>query len=1093
MPEKKKEKKKGAEQFASEEKFVNLTPEGQLKDFNVAMDDAYYPDKVEAAWDSYWAAQGLYKADPNSTADPFVIVIPPPNVTGHLHLGHAITCSIEDAIVRWNRMSGKNTLWLPGTDHAGIATQVVVEKKLMKERQQTRHQLGREKFLEEVWQWKGQSGSHICKQLRMLGASVDWSREVFTMDDKLSVAVKEAFLRMHKSGLIYRANRMVSWSCALKTAISAIEVDHIEIDKPTMLNVPNHTEQVEFGVIHSFAYKLKDSDDEIVVATTRMETMLGDVAVAVHPDDERYKKFHGKKLLHPFIEGHELVVITDGELVDMNFGTGAVKITPAHDPNDFKSGERNKLPTINILDDDGLINENGGKFRGMKRFEVRSRIIEEMKEMGIYRGKAANPMSLGLCSRSKDIIEPVIRPQWWVNCKSMAAEAVEKVREGELKIMPKEHEQTWFRWLENIQEWCISRQLWWGHRIPAYHCSIEGKQAGDDETSWVVAASLEDATKIAAERFGVAADKLTLEQDPDVLDTWFSSGLFPFSTMNWPNEEDPDFKAFFPGQLLETGHDILFFWVARMVMMSLALTGKLPFDKVYLHAMVRDKYGRKMSKSLGNVIDPIDVITGITLEELGEKLTKGNLDPKEVAKAQAGQKQDYPDGIAQCGTDALRFGLLAYTNQGNDVNLDIQRVVAYRQFCNKLWQATKFALLNFDEKFQRPKNIAEVDGLVKAAGNFADGWVLNRLQCCIEAVDAAFKSYIFADCTTAIYNFWLYDLCDNYLEMIKPVVRGDNQTAKDAALATLFTCLEYGLKLLHPLMPFVTEELFHRLPGHQEFKQSFANAADKRLATGSLMVQPYPKPEQTVHWKDAKLEADFSVLKEVVHSLRSTKTSLGLDRKKIEITCLCETKLVELLLSLASNISTLSQSGEFHVFGKDQEDKVPKGSMSSPVNPQIELYINVAGQIDLVKETIKVQKNYDKLNQQKDALKEKMEGSAYSSKTPPEVQEEHKEKLSNQVAQLALLQKSIDQLRDLMTPENVKDLFSAMIKEVEAEKAKEEKSLAKVTGKMKPGAKINKKVQASIDNATAAIAKCDTKLAELQTKFQALQVEESKS
>jgi len=1077
----KKEKKKGAEQFADRERYVNTTPKGQLKDFNEAMAEKYYPDAVEAAWDSYWEKQGLYKPDMDSKEDPFVMVIPPPNVTGHLHLGHALTCSIEDCIVRWNRMSGKNVLWLPGTDHAGIATQVVVEKKIMKDEGITRHDLGREKFLEKVWQWKKESGSHITTQLRMLGASVDWDREVFTMDNKCSVAVKEAFIRMHKSGIIYRANRMVSWSCALKTAISAIEVDHLEITGPTKLSVPGHTEQVEFGVIHSFSYKVADSDEEITVATTRMETMLGDVAVAVHPEDERYKKLIGKKLIHPFIPEREMVVIADDVLVDMNFGTGAVKITPAHDPNDFKAGERAKLAVINVLDDNGLINENGGKFKGMKRFEVRAMIIEEMKTMGIYKGVASNPMSLGLCSRSKDIIEPVLRPQWWVDCKEMADKSVKAVRENKLQILPESHKATWFRWLENIQDWCISRQLWWGHRIPAYHAIVKGQAASDEEKYWIVAEDEKDAMTEACKRFNEKPENITLEQDPDVLDTWFSSGLFPFSTMNWPNEENVDFKNFFPGQLLETGHDILFFWVARMVMMSLQLTGKLPFDKVYLHAMVRDKYGRKMSKSLGNVIDPLDVINGVSLETLHDKLAKGNLDPKEIAKAQAGQTKDYPDGIAQCGTDALRFGLLAYTNQGADVNLDILRVVAYRQFCNKLWQATKFALLNFDEKFERPKDTTAVDALVKSANRFADSWILSRLHHCAEACDAAFKSYVFADASTAIYNFWLYDLCDNYLEMIKPVVHGDTVQAR-AAQAVLFTCLEYGLKLLHPLMPFVTEELFHRLPGHAGFTASLAESADKRLATGSIMVQPYPKPDDTKKWANKSAADNFSVLKEIVRSLRSTKANLGLDRKKIDVYCLCDSKELSSIATVSEDIATLSVSGKFTVWASTEEAKIPAGCLSTVVNSQIELYIPVAGLVDIVKESVKIQKNYDKMDDLRQALVDKISGSAYAEKTPADVQAEHKEKLAGQVATLQLLTKSLNQLSSIMTPEQKLELFDAQVQECEVEKAKEAKNLAKVTGKIKPGAKVNKKLQTTIDKCEAAIKALDAKIETIKAR-----------
>jgi len=727
------------------------------------MADAYHPHVVESAWDAWWEKEGLYAPDPSSTAEPFVIVIPPPNVTGTLHIGHALTISIQDAMVRWHRMSGRNTLWVPGTDHAGIATQVVVEKKLQRETGQSRHVIGREKFIEEVWKWKEANGDRIKNQIRRLGASVDWSREVFTMDPARCEAVETAFLRLHERGLINRANRLVNWSCALRSAISNVEVDYIDLDEPRMIKVPQHEKPVEFGVMHSFAYPLADGSGELVVATTRIETMLGDVAVAVHPDDDRYKKYHGALLRHPFIADRVIKVVTDAELVDMAFGTGCVKITPAHDPNDYACGVKHGLPFINILDNDGRINANGGMFQGQHRFETREKIIAELDKLGLYRGKSNNKMKLGICSRSKDIIEPVIRPQWYVDCKTMAARGLEVVEKKQLTILPQFQESVWNHWLTNIQDWCISRQLWWGHRIPAYNVRFEGEESGermDDEAHWFTG-KCEAEAKAKAE---AATGKKVIEivQDPDVLDTWFSSGLFPFSVMGWPNATC-DLSKFYPGSLLETGHDILFFWVARMVMLGLELTGELPFRTVYLHAMVRDKWGRKMSKSLGNVVDPIDVMDGISLKELNHALRRGNLDPAEVEKAIEGQRRDFPDGIAQCGADALRFGLLAYTLQGRDISLDIQRVVAYRQFGNKLWQATRFALLNFDKDFKPPQSLEEVEQNMKATPALADRWIMHKLHGAIVTIDKAFNNYEFAHATTAIYNFWLYELCDVYL------------------------------------------------------------------------------------------------------------------------------------------------------------------------------------------------------------------------------------------------------------------------------------------------------------------------------------------
>lgn len=621
------------------------------------------------------------------------MVIPPPNVTGSLHLGHALTNAIEDAITRWHRMNGRTTVWVPGCDHAGIATQVVVEKKLWREQQLTRHDLGRDAFIEKIWGWKNEKGDRIYHQLRKLGSSYDWSRVAFTMDPKLCKAVTEAFVRMHESGLIYRSSRLVNWSCTLKSAISDIEVDKVEIPGRTYMAIPGYADKVEFGVLVSFAYKIERSDEEIIVATTRVETMLGDTAVAVHPNDERYKHLHGKFVTHPFC-ARKIPIVCD-EFVDMNFGTGAVKITPAHDPNDYDVGKRHNLPFITIFSDDGYVVGDYGEFTGMKRFDARRAVIGKLKELGLYKEWVNNPMVVPICSRSKDVVEPLIKPQWYVKCDDMAKAATDAVKNGDLKITPDFHKKIWYHWMDGIRDWCVSRQLWWGHRIPAYKVKSSklDAEAGD---VWIVARTVDEAKAKASKQTGLATSDFTLEQDEDVLDTWFSSGLFPFSVFGWP-ENTKDVELFYPTTLLETGHDILFFWVARMVFFGQTLLGKLPFREVFLHPMVRDAHGRKMSKSLGNVIDPMDVITGISLEGLHAQLYDSNLDPKEIEKAKLGQKQDYPNGIPECGVDAMRFALCAYLTAARDINLDILRVQGYRFFCNKLWNATKFALRYFDE------------------------------------------------------------------------------------------------------------------------------------------------------------------------------------------------------------------------------------------------------------------------------------------------------------------------------------------------------------------------------------------------------------
>ena len=924
-----KDKRKGAQKFAPESNGVvdaAVVLPGQLKSFSGPMADAYHPGQVESGWDDWWRARGFYQPQKSRTGKTFTIVIPPPNVTGTLHLGHALTVAIQDAITRWHRMSGDETLWVPGTDHAGIATQVVVEKKLMRERGLTRHDIGREAFLHEVWRWKDESGGTINKQIARLGASVDWSRERFTMDSVCSAAVQRAFLDLYRAGLIYRSNRLVNWSCTLRTAISSIEVDHADLDGPTMIKVPGYAAPIEFGVLHSFAYKINDSEGEIVVATTRIETMLGDVAVAVHPADERYQHLRGKTLRHPFVADRKVTVIFDDILVDRSFGTGAVKVTPAHDPNDFKCGERHKLDFINIFNDDGTINANGGHtFQGKKRFDARADIIVELTRLGLYRGKTSNKMALGICSRSKDIVEPVIRPQWWVSCKGMAEAATAAVRSGELLIVPPIHQATWFTWLKDIQDWCISRQLWWGHRIPAYHVSINGREDTDDEEQWIVAESQDAALTAARSKFAdVPADDISVRQDEDVLDTWFSSGLFPFSVFGWPQQTE-DLARYFPNTLLETGHDILFFWVARMVFMSQSLTNRIPFGTVYLHAMVRDKLGRKMSKSLGNVIDPLDVINGITLDKLADKLRSGNLDPAEVARALDGQSKDFPDGIAECGADALRFGLLAYTVQGRDINLDIQKVVAYRQFGNKLWQATKFALPYFDTQFT-PQTLQQI-----AVSNFADRWILSRLHAAVAKVNSAMAAYSFAECTRALHTFWLYELCDVFLEMSKPTLKLQG-THRQSALNTLHLALHTALRLLHPFMPFITEELYQRLP----------NATAERT---SIMIAPFPSSEEWSAFADDEIESAMTAIQSIAAQVRSKRAALGLAKKvQIELVVLCKGEAPFALvtahqrelatIALVSNVNIVQWKLDVSL----TELGIPGGAAHMVVSPEYEVF-----------------------------------------------------------------------------------------------------------------------------------------------------------
>ncbi|CAI5713249.1 unnamed protein product [Hyaloperonospora brassicae] len=959
--------------------FVNVTPKGQKKDVQAEpMRAAYQPVAVEAAWQDWWEASGFFTCSDDrirTAAERFVMVIPPPNVTGSLHLGHALTVAIQDALTRWHRMLGHATLWVPGTDHAGIATQSVVEKRLLREEGKSRHDVGRDAFLERVWDWKNQYESRIHHQFRSVGCSVDWDRQYFSMDDKCSRAVRHAFCQLWEDGLVYRATRMINWSCKLKTALSEIEVDYIDIDKRTKMAVPGHNSdrKYEFGVLTSFGYQVEGSPDEqVIVATTRLETMLGDSGVAVHPEDPRYKHLHGKFVVHPF-NGRRIPIVLDPILVDMTFGTGAVKITPAHDPNDYECGKRNDLEFINVLTDDGAINENGGEFAGMMRYDARIAVEKALDAKGLYHGKVDNKMRLGVCSRSGDVIEPLVKPQWFVNCDQMAKDAMAAVTNKELTILPESHEKTWFRWLENIRDWCISRQLWWGHRIPAYFARVKGepfvdKNSDDASDRWFAGTSEEDARQKASTKLGVAADQLELEQDEDVLDTWVSAGLFPFAVFGWPDKTD-DVANFYPTDLLETGYDILFFWVARMVFMGQKLTGKLPFKTIYLHSMVRDKYGRKMSKSLGNVVDPLEIIAGCSLDDLCKKLENGNLPAKEVEKAKKGQKLDFPQGIPECGADALRFGLLAYTQQGRDINLDIGRLVGYRNFCNKLWNAVRFAMSNLEGGFSAAEDVADTV-LSNAVVSLRDRYILSRLNHAIKVCNDSFAAYEFGELTNALYTFWLYDLCDVYLELTKPVIAGDNADAKLTAQQTLYVCLEFGLRLLHPCMPFVTEELWQRLPG--------------KRPTASITIASYPLSMEG--WTTAGVEANMELVKDVIHAARSVRAEYGLAnnvRPQFFIKCI-DTDVKAVMEAQLDDFATLAKAGDSKCI---VDEEAPQGCAVHSVNDKVQIFVLLAGLVDFANEIKKLETKLTKIAPSLASLAKKMSSGDYASKVPATVRE----------------------------------------------------------------------------------------------------------
>ncbi|KAI9359333.1 tRNA synthetases class I-domain-containing protein [Zopfochytrium polystomum] len=982
----KKEKKEKKPKAGEDDEYVNTTPAGQKKDMTAPFASKYNPVAVESAWYSWWEQQGFFRPPepiPGKKEETFVISIPPPNVTGSLHLGHALTSSIQDTLTRWSRMHGKSALYIPGCDHAGIATQIVVEKKLMREKKLTRHDLGREEFIKQVWIWKNQYGDRIYEQFKRLGISVDWDRVAFTMDPGPSHAVATAFIRLQEEGVIYRDNRLVNWCTKLKTAISNLEVENKELEGSTWLAVPDHAadKKYEFGVIISFAYKIENSDEEIVVATTRVETMLGDTAIAVHPEDGRYTHLVGKFAVHPF-NSRKIPIVAD-TYVEKDFGTGAVKITPAHDPNDYALGKRHNLQFINIFTDDGKVNHEGGQFEGLQRFDARNAIIKELQSRGLYRDKQNNKMQIPICTRSGNIVEPMMKPQWWVNCKDMAAAAINAVKSGELEIIPKTSERDWFLWLEKIQDWCISRQLWWGHRVPAYLIRIDGKTADEfKKDNWVSALSEEEAYEKAYARFPkISREKITLEQDPDVLDTWFSSGLWPFSILGWP-KKTLDLDRFYPNALLETGHDILFFWVARMVMMGIKLTGQVPFKQVFCHAMVRDAHGRKMSKSLGNVIDPLDVIEGIALLDLQKRLEEGNLDPKEVTKAKDGQKRDFPNGIPQCGTDALRFALLAYTTGGRDINLDILRVEGYRKFCNKLWNATRLALMKLGEDF-----IPKEDALgLTGHESLSDLWILNKLNIAVAEVNAHLEQRNFMAATTAAYNFWLYEFCDVYLEISKPIIGGPDAVRSRAAQETLYTCLDAGLKLLHPMMPFVTEELWQRL-----------NRRPNDPLSRTIMLAKYPTENPA--WSHPKADEDFEAVNKVVRAARSLVSNYNIPENWLYV----QTSNAALLSILQRDAAVITEAlvknaKSLQVLTKDES--APAGCAVVPVSEDCNVYLLVKGKVDFDVELAKLQAQKEKALEQLAELRKKTEAPGYEKKVKLEVREANAAKIKTFEAEI---------------------------------------------------------------------------------------------
>ena len=933
--------------------YKELTPKGDKKILQ-SMDDeyhkAYIPSVVESAWYDWWEKEKFHEPEYAENGEVkkagyFVIPIPPPNVTGALHIGHALATSLQDALIRWNRMKGLTVLYVPGCDHAGISTQSVVENMLYNRRNgMTRHDLGREKFVETVWEWKEEYHVKINKVLRRLGGSMDWTREGFTMSPTLSEAVRHTFVQLHEEGLIYRANRLVNWCTRLTTALSNLEVDQKELEGATKLDVPGYDKKIEFGCIWNFKYPIDGTNETIEVATTRPETMLGDSGVAVHPSDERYKHLIGKKVKHPFVD--RLLPIFGDDTVEKDFGTGAVKITPAHDFNDFKRGKEHNLEFINILNDDGTMNAHAGPFKGQKRFDVRYTVIVELEKLGLYVGKADNKMSIPLCSKSKDVIEPILKPQWWMKMKPLAEPAIEAVRSGRIKLSPKNSENTYYRWMEDIDDWCLSRQLWWGHQVPAYYVKIKDGPKYDSEAEyWICAKTEEEAREKAEKKF--PGKTFELERDPDCLDTWFSSGLWPFSTLGWPANTH-DLEKLYPTSMLETGWDILFFWVARMIMFGLKLTGEVPFTEVYCHSLIRDSEGRKMSKSLGNVIDPVDIMDGVTLQAVNDKLKTGNLAAKEIDRAVKWQKSAFPDGIDECGADALRFSLINYTTGGGDINFDVKVMRSYRNFCNKIYQATRFVLGNLPADY-KPR----AEGGKTGKESLPERWILHKMNQCAKAVNASLTAREFSQATQALHNYWLYELCDVYIENSKTIIREGTAEEAKSAIDTLYTTLESALTMIHPFMPFLTEELWQRLPRRPED------------STRSVVLASYPQYTESL--EDVKSERDYELLLDCSKGVRSLLQEYSVKEDGKAYVQALDDETHTTASSEASAIKTLSGKALTQLSILKKSEAVPAGCIVYPVSATASVFLQLPGKVDADAE---IKKTQPKLAKAADTVKD---------------------------------------------------------------------------------------------------------------------------
>ena len=918
------------------------------------LDKTYDPSAIETRWYEFWENNGHFA--PSGEGTPYSIMIPPPNVTGSLHMGHAFQDTIMDALIRYHRMLGHDTLWQVGTDHAGIATQMLVERQLLAS-DISRHDLGREKFLDKVWEWKHTSGGMITKQLRRMGASVDWSRERFTMDDGCSRAVQEVFIRLFDEGLIYRGQRLVNWDPVLHTAISDLEV----------------VSEEEQGSLWHFRYPLADGSGHLVVATTRPETMLGDTAVAVHPEDERYSHFIGKTVALPLTD-REIPIIAD-DYVDPEFGTGCVKITPAHDFNDYAMGERHQLPMINILTKDAKLNDEVPEaYRGMDRFDARAQIVSDLDALGLVEKIDPHTLKVPRGDRSGVVIEPLLTDQWFVAVETLAKPAIEAVENGSIQFVPKQWENTYFAWMRDLKDWCISRQLWWGHRIPAFYDDAGTIYVAEDEAA-------------ARTKYNLGPE-VQLTQDDDVLDTWFSSALWTFSTLGWPDDTEA-LKRYHPTSVLVTGFDIIFFWVARMIMMTLKFTGEVPFKTVYVHGLVRDAEGQKMSKSKGNVLDPIDLIDGISLDALLEKRTGSLMQPQMREKIAKATKRQFPDGLQSYGTDALRYTFCSLASTGRDINFDVGRIEGYRNFCNKLWNATRFVMMKIDGH-----TLGDLDA---AHMTVFDRWIRSSLQATEAKVAQAIESYRLDLASQAIYEFVWNEYCDWYLELTKPILADGGASAETQAATrrTLVGVLETILRLAHPLMPYITEELWQQVA--------------PLIGRGGDTISKAPYPVSDPSKVDAVAEADVDWMKSVIVAVRTIRGEMNLSPGK-EIPMMLaggSSDDRDRLARLESLIVPLAKLSEVQFLSAD--DPIP--ASSTQLIGQLEVHVPMAGLIDVEAEVARLEKQVKKLEGDIKGLSGKLNNPGFTDKAPADVVERERGRLAEAEAQLAKITVTIDELK----------------------------------------------------------------------------------